>query len=93
MLKVQAKFSPVKMEKLFRYSGIHLEPKLGIARKACDAGNMVTPLRTVALFSHHHRLSAHRQPSLSLPVLRVIKTARPGVLDHELLNGGTVLAL
>ena len=64
-----------------------------ITPKAFDAVDVVSAFGTATIFSDNNVLAAYRQPGIGLPVVRVIKTAGSGMLDDQLLNGGTPSSL
>lgn len=83
MIKAEGNFSQVKMEELFRYSAIVVEPMLGVTPEAFNAVDVIPPFGSSSLFPDDDMGAAHAQPGVSLPVVRVVKAARPRVLDDE----------
>src|SRR2546423_3532842 len=59
---------------------------LSITPKAFNAVQVVAPLRATSLLSDNYMIAAHAQRSISVPIVRVIKTAWLGVLSDESFN-------
>lgn len=75
------------MKKLFWHSTILIKPVFGITPKSFNAIKVVSSFRLSFLFSYHHMFSSLSQGSISMPIIRIIKTSGFGMSLKKILNG------
>lgn len=54
-----------------------------ITPKAFDAINMIPSFRSAKIFSDHYMVTSDCQGSISVPVIGVVQTSRPGVFSNK----------
>lgn len=81
------------MEVFSRYSTVGIKPMFCITPKPFNAIYMIPSFRSTQVLSDHYMITSDSQRSISMPVISVIQTSRPGALSNMpyKLSSGTSL--
>lgn len=83
MVKTIANLTQKKMEVFLRYSTVRIKPMFRITPEPFDPVNMVSTFRSSPVFTNDDVVTPNGQGRISLPVVRVVQTARTGVLLNQ----------
>ena len=83
MVETERNFSQVNMEELLGYSTVVIQPVFCIAPEALNSVDMIPAFRLSLVLSDHHVVTPQSQRGIGMPVVRVVETARFGIMAQQ----------